>query len=90
MTDPRTVRTVVALAVVLACLVSPGLFRDPSTIHTLAYLGFGVGVLHAVAVGTDVDALVRGVLWGSLVFVAAALCVKLAAHLDLVGSPTAR
>jgi len=56
--------------------LDPRRFDRPVVVHALAYLGFGVGTLHALLVGTDVTELVvQGVL-GLLLAVAFLLAVR--------------
>ena len=71
------------ILVAVSSFIAPSWFTDPVLVHALAYIGFGTGVLHAVALGTDVGAFVRSLLWSSLAFVVAALCLKLILDLDI-------
>jgi len=57
--------------------LDPRRFDRPVVVHALAYLGFAVGTLHALAVGTDVTRLVVQGVSGSLVLVFVVLLVRL-------------
>ncbi|MFB6121612.1 MAG: hypothetical protein ABEJ68_10900 [Halobacteriaceae archaeon] len=71
------VLSLVAVLVAVASFLAPWRFSDPSLVHALAYVGFGVGVAHAVAVGTDLVGLTERLALWSLALVAAALLVTL-------------
>ena len=69
--------------VAVSSFIAPSRFTDPALVHALAYVGFGVGVLHAVALGTDMGAFARSLLWTSLAFVVVGLCLKLVVDFGL-------
>ncbi|MFB6183316.1 MAG: hypothetical protein ABEI96_02070 [Haloarculaceae archaeon] len=65
-----------ATLVAVASFLAPWRFDNPSLVHALAYVGFGFGVVHAVAIGTDVVGITERLVLVSLLVVAAALVVK--------------
>ncbi|MFB6107833.1 MAG: hypothetical protein ABEJ82_03195 [Haloplanus sp.] len=69
--------SLVTLLVAVVSFLAPWRFENPSLVHALAYVGFGFGVVHAVAVGTDVVGLTERLAVASLLVVAAALVVRL-------------
>ncbi|MFB6080355.1 MAG: hypothetical protein ABEJ81_05100 [Haloferacaceae archaeon] len=68
--------SLVALAVAVLSFLAPWRFSNPSLVHALAYLGFAFGVVHAVAIGTDVVGLTERLVVVSLLVVAGLLIVK--------------
>lgn len=71
---------VLALAAIVVATLSflaPWRFRNPSLVHALAYVGFAFGVVHAIAIGTDIVGFAEGLLQLGLFIVAAALLLKL-------------
>lgn len=70
--------SLVATLVAVASFLAPWRFDNPSLVHALAYLGFAFGVVHAIAVGTDVVGLTERLALGSLVVVGGALALKIA------------
>ncbi|MFB6169880.1 MAG: hypothetical protein ABEJ06_01925 [Haloarculaceae archaeon] len=78
------VLSLVAVVVAVVSFLAPWRFEDPSLVHALAYLGFALGAVHAVAIGTDVVGLTERLVVASLVVVAAALVLKFAVGLGTV------
>lgn len=68
--------SLVAILVAVLSFLAPWRFDNPSLVHWLAYVGFVLGVVHAVAIGTDVVGLTRTLVASSLVVIALALVVK--------------
>lgn len=68
--------SLVGILVAVASFLAPWLFDNPSLVHALAYLGFIFGILHGVAIGTDMVGLTASLAVVSLLVVAVALVAK--------------
>lgn len=49
---------------------------DARAVHAFAYLGFGLGTVHAVAIGTDVGSLLRPAMLAATLFVGYAVAIR--------------
>ncbi|MFB6166459.1 MAG: hypothetical protein ABEJ31_14970 [Haloarculaceae archaeon] len=65
-----------AILLAVASFLAPWRFENPSLVHAGAYVGFGFGVVHAVAIGTDVVGLTEHLVALGVLTLAAALVVK--------------
>ncbi|MFB6172350.1 MAG: hypothetical protein ABEJ23_07430 [Haloarculaceae archaeon] len=70
------VLSLVAIVIAVVSFLAPWRFDNPGLVHWLAYVGFALGVVHAVAIGTDVVGLTEALVIDSLLVVALALVVK--------------
>jgi hypothetical protein len=80
---------VVTLVAVVGFLDPPRFDRPwgPRVVHALAYAGFALGTLHAVAIGTDVTGLIRPLFVPALAFVGYLLGLRLLVERGVVTVP---